>query len=149
MLTLSSTDGTKEMKRMLLLLSFLMALIGNSQASVLWPVDDLYHLGEVLHSSRYDYDNGIEISLKQFSLLESDKSLNSKDCIPSSSQEILSFVSRAIDNHLSYYSDEEFDFDKAYNSLESILSNIPKIQKCSSLDGKMIFLNESNDFIIS
>ena len=50
----------------------------NAHAGILWSVDEIYHLGEVLHSSRYDYDGGMEISFKRYSYIENKSSLDCK-----------------------------------------------------------------------
>lgn len=130
----------------------IVSFANNAQAGLLWSVDEIYHLGEVLHSSRYDYDHGMEISFKRYLLIES-KSYNSKEqnlnCVESSSQEILDDVSKAISNHLGFYYDDEFDFEEAYDVLKERLSSLNAVKKCELSSGKKLFLDASNQFLVS
>jgi len=117
----------------------------NAHAGILWSVDEIYHLGEVLHSSRYDYDKGMEISFKRYLLIENKSSSN---CEASNELEIYNDISSAVSNHMSFYYDDEYDFESALSILRNKLSVIEDVKKCS-MAGKKVFFDESNNFIVS
>lgn len=122
---------------------------GNAHAGSLWSVDEIYHLGEVLHSSRYDYDHGMEISFKRYSFIDNKSHEQKSNCVESSSQEILEDVSQAISNHLGFYYDDEFEFDEAFEVLQNHLSSLKELKKCELSNGKKLFLDASNQFLVS
>ena len=133
--------------------SVLFSVIGfanNAQAEMLWSVDEIYHLGEVLHSSRYDYEEGMEISFKRYSLLRKESGIKSEqsECYEYSVEEIFHDVAKAVRNHRSFYYDEEFDFDSSLKVLSDKLSQIRGVKKCYE-GAKQVFYSDSNEFVVS
>ena len=129
-----------------IIISLFILLSAQSNASALWSVDEIYYLGEILHSSRLDYEGGMKVSFEK-PYVSNQKS--SQACEIVSYQELVNDFELVVENHLSAYYDDEFDFNEALNLLEENLSLYSDIKKCHSVDGISSYFSLSDEFLAS
>lgn len=134
-----------------LLVLFSVLFLFEAKADRLWSLSEVYELGEVIYSSRNDFDHGMSISfLASYEELLDGKGFSYNGvCVVSSSKEVMDVVKSGVERHLSYYPDEDFDFSHALYVLNNALGDFNKIYKCEAANGKHIFKSGLNEFILS
>jgi len=136
------------MKKLILILSVLFGM--NSFGLSLFSNDQAYYLAEILYSARYDYDHGMKINLKEKDYLKEAKIGNACESMNVvSGGEILELFEQGVQNHVSNYGDDDFNFDGALDSIASELPLHGKVIKC--IDSKSVVKDYSldNEFIVS
>ena len=142
----TTVDGIRLMRGLVVILSIFITTQAFA-TSKLWAVNNVYEMAEILHSSRYDYDNGIAITFDEAQKVSLD-SMDATSCVRSDQREAFTVIDNAVKNHLYYISQEEFDFDSALNSFDLLLSSYSQIIHCQSLE-EYYFFSIQGDFIYS
>lgn len=139
------------------LIVLIFVMISNLAMASLFQNEKVFFLAEELSSARYNYNHGVDLSLREklklselLPNLAPAKQSICKNFEESSSLEIISLVQDAVSNHLSSNPDEEFDFDEALVELDHELSAYVNVVKCEDNFGSQKFFDaNSGEFILS
>ena len=116
--------------------------------SKLWSVNEVFEMGEILHSSRYDYDNGIAISFEDNRKISID-SQEVQKCEDALKRDIFAVVAQAAANHLYYIPQEEFNFGSALDEFSDVLKSYESVIRCHSESGSLLYFSNEGEFILS
>ena len=121
-----------------------------SKAEALWNVNEIYFLGEYLHSARYDYEGGVYLRFKKGDVeLNSAKPISPKDCFPIKGSEIVEVIEESLESYLEVFPDEEFDFYYALDLLQQSLDRVDGLKACRGRRGLHDVYDSNTSFLLS